>query len=554
MLKRTSRPSTTAIFIHAGAGYHSLANEKMHLEACSEAARVGMRFLKGGASATEAVEAALRCLEDKEITNAGFGSNLNMDGVVECDATIVDHLGRSGACGAVAGIKNPISLAKLILDTSTQPLSLRRVPPNILVGTGARLFAEEHHMLTVSNDQLVSRGANDRYKRWWADLKKAEGKSSAVSAPCKFSATVAPSELEYDEAATLSSQDHRRDHSNAILTGTWNEGQPDSPYGPGSPGLTAASPVVALTPTTASSQAASPGLTPPGNRPLERSPLSFFQARPSGSSPRPKMRRGQSDDVAHNNILRDSPLHDGSTSVDNVSLDATDDESRGRSLGSDNQTAYMVEFDHTPTTDEVGTAWTIEGTSAADDDMVNDTVGAIAIDVHGNIAGASSSGGIGMKHRGRIGPAALVGIGTAVIPEDSGDPDLVSVAAVTSGTGEHMATTMAAGRCAERLYLNTRRGPGGQNIEEWDETGVMESFITADFMGHPGVKNQCSAAAIGVMAVKKTRSGIYFYFAHNTDSFALASMSSKDSQPRCVMSRLGERGDISQGARKLAYD
>jgi taspase (threonine aspartase 1) len=62
---------------------------------------MGMRFLKAGATATEAVEAALRILEDKEITNAGYGSNLSIDGVVECDATVVDHLGRSGACGAV---------------------------------------------------------------------------------------------------------------------------------------------------------------------------------------------------------------------------------------------------------------------------------------------------------------------------------------------------------------------------------------------------------------------------------------------------------------------
>ena len=65
---------------------------------------MGMKFLKNGGSAPEAVEAAIKCLEDKEITNAGFGSNLNMDGVVECDATIVDHLGRSGACGAVPGM------------------------------------------------------------------------------------------------------------------------------------------------------------------------------------------------------------------------------------------------------------------------------------------------------------------------------------------------------------------------------------------------------------------------------------------------------------------
>ena len=51
----------------------------------------------------DAVEMAIRVLEDKEITNAGFGSNLTMHGEVECDATIVDHYGRSGAVGAVGG-------------------------------------------------------------------------------------------------------------------------------------------------------------------------------------------------------------------------------------------------------------------------------------------------------------------------------------------------------------------------------------------------------------------------------------------------------------------
>jgi hypothetical protein len=81
---------------------HILRSFRVPLLTIFSAARLAMNVLKTGGSAVDAVEIAIKCLEDREITNAGYGSNLAMDGVVECDAIIVDHNGRSGGAGAVA--------------------------------------------------------------------------------------------------------------------------------------------------------------------------------------------------------------------------------------------------------------------------------------------------------------------------------------------------------------------------------------------------------------------------------------------------------------------
>ncbi|KAI0876490.1 nucleophile aminohydrolase [Hypoxylon argillaceum] len=504
--RRWGKP-VAAIFIHAGAGYHSAANEEHHLRACSEAARVSMKALKGGRSAIEAVEAAIKVLENKEITNAGYGSNLAIDGTVECDATVVDHFGRSGACGAVPNVKNPISLARTILEISNKPLSLRRVPPNLLVGEGARDFAKDAGVELVSNDDLISKNSRDRFLRWRDDLRRAEGRDlpTTPSGRC-----VTPPHID---------QDPRKEHTNAILTGTWNEGQPDSPAG-GSPGISPHS--------TAGTPQPSPKLV------SDRSPLSFL-----GS---PLSHKRQRFLPAHSDDYTDDYTGDSSSTPDPSG-------SKGPRPG---PSSYIPPHDGA-------------GDERDDEDQITDTVGAIAIDQNGRMAAGSSSGGIGMKHRGRIGPAALVGVGTAVLPADA---DGVSVAAVTSGTGEHMATTMASQRCAERIYLGRpnigsrwlgsvrrdipRSDEEGEDEEEEDEDAALASFVEHDFLGHPGVRESTSPGAIGAMVVKKAPGGYYLYFAHNTESFALASMGSNDASPACVMSRIHEGGSsVAQGARKI---
>ena len=98
--------------------------------------------MKGNQSAADAVVEAIKCLEDDVLTNAGFGSNLNMGGNVECDACLMDgHDLMFGAVGAVQTIKNPIEVAQRVLQKQREPMPLGLIAPNLLVGEGATKWA-----------------------------------------------------------------------------------------------------------------------------------------------------------------------------------------------------------------------------------------------------------------------------------------------------------------------------------------------------------------------------------------------------------------------------
>jgi beta-aspartyl-peptidase (threonine type) len=109
----------------------------------------GAALLDAGGSALDAVERCVLLLEDDPLFNAGRGSVLNADGVVECDASIMDGRGlRAGAVAGVRGVKNPVALARLVMEKSAHVL---------LIGQGAEAFGREHGAAFEEMDYFIAK-------------------------------------------------------------------------------------------------------------------------------------------------------------------------------------------------------------------------------------------------------------------------------------------------------------------------------------------------------------------------------------------------------------
>ncbi len=113
---RAYPPSQFVILVHGGAGDVPAERRALHAEGCLRAAEAGAAVLKSGGAALDAVEAAVRVLEDDPLFNAGTGACLNEDGLIELDASIMDGTGRAGAVAAMPPFKNAISIARAALE------------------------------------------------------------------------------------------------------------------------------------------------------------------------------------------------------------------------------------------------------------------------------------------------------------------------------------------------------------------------------------------------------------------------------------------------------
>jgi beta-aspartyl-peptidase (threonine type) len=148
--RATAAPSAQAarhftLVIHGGEGnFHAMPPDEVAAERATlkEAMEAGYRILHRGGSSLDAVEAAIRIMEDSGHTNSGRGGVYTRDGIPELDAAIMD--GRTLAAGAVASVKhvkNPISLARMVME---------KTPHVMLVGDGAERFAQSQGVPMVT--------------------------------------------------------------------------------------------------------------------------------------------------------------------------------------------------------------------------------------------------------------------------------------------------------------------------------------------------------------------------------------------------------------------
>ncbi len=164
------------IVIHGGAGSVSKKNmtperEKKCEEKLRQALAAGYKILENNGTSLDAVEAAIRIMEDSPLFNAGKGAVFTAHGTNELDASIMDGKTRNaGAAAGVKHIKNPISLARLVMERS---------PHVLLTGDGAETFAKQQGIELVARDYFYT-------ERRWKSLQKAKKKEKTQKKSTKF--------------------------------------------------------------------------------------------------------------------------------------------------------------------------------------------------------------------------------------------------------------------------------------------------------------------------------------------------------------------------------
>ncbi len=177
MARARNRP---AIVAHGGAGNAGPGKERPERRrAMMTAIRLGAKILRANGSALEAVVGTVAALEDHPLFNAGYGSLLNSEGNVEMDASVMfaepvvsdstrrgkrgarthsseaDYTVSAGAVAAVSRVRNPIMLARAVMEHS---------PHILMAGPGAESFARKVGIRLVRPEEMVTERARERWR------------------------------------------------------------------------------------------------------------------------------------------------------------------------------------------------------------------------------------------------------------------------------------------------------------------------------------------------------------------------------------------------------
>ena len=176
-----NQPATKiALAVHGGAGTMernkmTADNEKAYRDGLEKALKAGYEILQRGGSSLDAVETAVRLLEDDPHFNAGKGAVFNSEGVNELDASIMDGKTlKAGAVASVRRIKNPIGLARLVME---------KTPHVMLDCAGAEAFAKEHGIELVDPKYFFTQERWDELQKQKAAVKQggSAGKKFIIS-------------------------------------------------------------------------------------------------------------------------------------------------------------------------------------------------------------------------------------------------------------------------------------------------------------------------------------------------------------------------------------
>jgi beta-aspartyl-peptidase (threonine type) len=130
------------------------------------ALEAGWNILSSGGTATDAVESSIVILEDDPTFDAGFGAHLNTEGRVQLDAIIMDGKTlKAGSVAAVERIRNPIRLARQVLEHSEHMM---------IVAAGAEKFAVEHGIALCAPEELIHERERVAWTRCLEDSHAAE--------------------------------------------------------------------------------------------------------------------------------------------------------------------------------------------------------------------------------------------------------------------------------------------------------------------------------------------------------------------------------------------